>query len=96
MAAHSALAKMQKMPDSVLESLRNGKPIEDSRLEALRKLTQSIVQRRGWIEDRDLKSFLLAGYSKAQVLELLVGVAQKTISNYVNHLADTPVDQAFK
>jgi len=42
------------------------------------------------------KFFLSAGYSKEQVLELIVGVAHKIMSNYINHIAETPIDDEFK
>ncbi|SET43419.1 hypothetical protein SAMN04487962_109135 [Marinobacter segnicrescens] len=37
-----------------------------------------------------------AGYGQQQVLEVILGVAQKTMSNYVNHIAETPIDEPFK
>jgi len=55
-----------------------------------------MVEKRGWPAEDEVKAFLEAGYSKEQILELMVGIAQKTISNYVNHIAQTPVDEAAK
>ena len=96
MAAHSTVAGMVDMPEDVLEALRNGTGIEsDPKLEILRATTRKLVEKRGWLEDSDVRAFLDAGYSKGQLLEVLVGIAQKTISNYTNHLAETPVDEAF-
>jgi uncharacterized peroxidase-related enzyme len=94
-AAHSVIAQMQKVPEAVVQALRDGTPIADPRLEALRRLTVSIVQSRGWPAAAELEAFLAAGYSQAQVLEVVLGVGAKTLSNYVNHLADTPLDGAF-
>jgi alkylhydroperoxidase family enzyme len=42
------------------------------------------------------EKFFAAGYTKQQLLEIVLGLAQKVMSNYTNHLADTPVDNAFK
>jgi alkylhydroperoxidase family enzyme len=53
------------------------------------------VATNGWVTDEDLKQFVEAGYTKAQLLEVLVGVTQKTLSNYTNHIAHTPLDAAF-
>ena len=36
-----------------------------------------------------------AGYTRAQILEVIVGIAFKTLSNFTNHLADTPIDKQF-
>lgn len=96
MAAHSAIAGMQKVPQDVIGALRNGAPIGDGKLEALRKFTASVVATRGWPSESDVNAFLGAGYGKAQVLEVVLGVGIKTLSNYANHIADTPLDDAFQ
>ena len=94
---HTMVAKMFKVPDHVIDAIRNNTPIEsDPKLEALRKFTITMVEKRGWPEEDEVKAFLNAGYAKEQILELIVGIAQKTISNYVNHIAQTPVDEAVK
>lgn len=96
MAAHSTVAGMVDMPQDVLEALRSGSKIEsDAKLEDLHTVTSKIVERRGWLEDADVQAFFDAGYTKDQLLEVIVGVAQKTISNYTNHIAETPLDEAF-
>jgi alkylhydroperoxidase family enzyme len=53
------------------------------------------VTSRGWPSEADTAAFLQAGYGKQQVLEVVLGVGMKTLSNYTNHIADTPLDQAF-
>jgi alkylhydroperoxidase family enzyme len=50
---------------------------------------------RGWVEETDIERFIAAGFTRAQVLEVILGVAMKTISNYSNHIAETPLDEAF-
>lgn len=95
MSAHSTLAGMVNMPQDVLEALRTGEPISDSKLEALRRFTTRVVEGRGWLDDAEVKAFLNTGYSRENVLEVLVGVTQKTLSNYTNHIAETPLDDAF-
>ncbi len=59
------VAKMFKVPDDVINSIRNNTPIEsDPNLEALRKFTITMVEKRGWPEEDEVKDFLDAGYSK--------------------------------
>jgi hypothetical protein len=41
-------------------------------------------------------AFFEAGYETREYLEVVVGVTLKTLSNYVNHAADTPLDAAFQ
>ncbi len=94
-SAHSVIAAMQKLPDEVIEAVRNGQEISDSRLQALRVFTEQVVEKRGWVSSEDVVDFLNVGYSRAQVLEVIQGVSFKILSNYVNHIADTPLDKAF-
>ena len=94
-AAHSTAAEMQKVPSEVIDAIRNDEPIAIYKLEALRVFTAAVVDKRGWVSDQDLNAFFEAGYEKQQVLEVIVGIAMKTLSNYVNHISDTPVDSAF-
>ena len=94
-AAHSTVAEMQKIPADVVEAIRNDQPIGDSKLEALRTFTTAVVEKRGWVTENDTAAFLAAGYSKAQILEVILGISFKTLSNYANHIADTPLDDAF-
>jgi alkylhydroperoxidase family enzyme len=79
----------------VVQAIRNGRPIADKKLEALRRFTAAVVTSRGWPSDADTGAFLNAGYGRQQVLEVVLGVGIKTLSNYTNHIADTPLDQAF-
>lgn len=93
--AHTAIAKMQGVDDKIIEALRNNNPLDDSRLETLRSFTLSLVRHRGNAPQSDIEEFLSAGYQPRHVLDILVGVAQKVLSNYTNHLAQTPVDDMF-
>jgi len=67
-----------------------------SSLEALRILSRIVVEKRGFASPAEVEIFLSAGYSKEQLIEVIVGVAHKIISNYVNHIAETPIDKEFK
>jgi uncharacterized peroxidase-related enzyme len=93
--AHTAIAMMQGVDASIIDALRSGAPLDDARLEALRQFTLAVVRQRGQLQDAQVAAFLGAGYSRRHILDVLVGVAQKTLSNYVNHIADTPVDTPF-
>jgi len=96
MAAHTGIAGMQGVDADVIAAIRNDQPIADSRLEALRILTHKIVENRGWVAEKDLAPFFAAGFNNGQVLEVVLGVGLKTLSNYANHLLSTPVDEAFE
>ena len=91
-AAHTAGLKSAGLADDQIEALREGRPLVDNKLQALRALTTAIVTQRGRITEGELRQFLDAGFAQEQVLEVLVGIAMKTLSNYTNHIAETPVD----
>jgi uncharacterized peroxidase-related enzyme len=95
MAAHSTVAEMQSVPADVIDAIRNDQPIADSKLEALRTFTTAVVEKRGWVTGDDTEAFLVAGYTRAQILEVILGISFKTLSNYVNHISGTPIDDAF-
>jgi uncharacterized peroxidase-related enzyme len=95
MAAHSAVAERIGMPASVLAALRNGSDIPDSNLEALRSFVVEVIRTRGRVSDHRIDEFLRAGYTRQNVLEAVFAVAMKTLSNYTNHIAETPVDIEF-
>jgi alkylhydroperoxidase family enzyme len=59
-------------------------------------MTLSIVRNRGHVAEEELAAFYTAGYGEQQVLEIILGLSQKVISNYTNHIANTPVDGAFQ
>ena len=48
------------------------------------------------VEKAEISAFMAAGYTMEQVLEVILAVAHKTISNYANPIADTPLDDAFE
>jgi uncharacterized peroxidase-related enzyme len=95
-AAHSTLAAMQGLPADVVAAIRDDQPIADEKLQALRAFVRSVVEKRGWLESRDHEVFYAAGYEPRHVMDVLVGIAQKTMSNFTNHIAQTPLDDAFR
>lgn len=92
MAGHTGLAKMSGIPDDVVEALRNGRDLADPKLQALRVFTAKMVTSRGNVTPEEVDAFIGAGFTKAQVLEVILGISMKTMSNYANHVAKTPVD----
>jgi len=95
MAAHSTVAEMQKVPADIINAIRDDQPIADSKLEALRTFTAAVIDKSAWVTGTDTDAFLAAGYTKAQILEVILGIGFKTLSNFVSRIADTPLDDAF-
>ena len=94
--AHTGIAKAMGVDDAITEALRNETPLPNARLEALRDFTLSVVRDRGHVDDAKVQAFLDAGFTKRNILEVVLGYSQKVMSNYTNHLAQTPVDKPFQ
>ncbi len=95
-AAHSMMAsKMAGMPSDRLEAIRTGNQVQDKKINELVRFTKSVVSARGNLSKESVVQFQSAGYTNQHVLEVILGVAMKTLSNYTNHIAETPLDPAF-
>jgi AhpD family alkylhydroperoxidase len=94
-AAHSTMALRQGVEPGTVTTLRAGKPLDDTKLEAVHTFTHAVVTNRGWVDTDQVDAFLAAGYTHRHVLDVLLGVGMKTLSNYTNHIADTPLDPAW-
>ncbi|WP_299409957.1 carboxymuconolactone decarboxylase family protein [uncultured Roseobacter sp.] len=93
--AHTGIAKMMKVSDEITDALRNETPLPTGKLEALRTFTLQVVRTRGNVSKAQIDAFFAAGYGHRAVLDVVLGLAQKTMSNYINHMAETPVDEVF-
>ncbi|MEM7497961.1 MAG: carboxymuconolactone decarboxylase family protein [Pseudomonadota bacterium] len=94
--AHSTIAQMDKVDPGVVEALRTASPLSDPKLEALRTFSPKLLRERGRVTAADVEAFRAAGYGDAHVLDVVLILAQKVMSNYVNHIFDTPVDAPFQ
>jgi uncharacterized peroxidase-related enzyme len=96
MAGHTNLSRMAKVNEDAIAAVRDGRPIADAKLEALRHFAALVTRNRGVVSQADVESFKAAGYSNQAILDVLVLAATKLISNYTNHLAQTPLDGFMK
>ena len=97
MAAHSFIAdKMSKVPAAVTDAIRAGQPIADDKLQALSLFTKQLFISRGRPTKEEVTNFLYAGFDEKKILEIILALAVKTLSNYSNHLFNTEVDDMFK
>jgi uncharacterized peroxidase-related enzyme len=94
--AHSFIARnVTKVDGPIVDALRAGTTLPDARLDALAVFARTVVRERGWVPEAALERFLAAGYSRANVLDVILGVAMKTLSNYANHVIGTPLNTQF-
>lgn len=95
-AAHSMLAeKVSGVSSAVMSAIRHGSRIPDPKLGALSDFTRILLEKRGWVDRTEVGRFVSAGFEEHQVLEIVLAVAVKTLSNWSNHMFDTQVDDMF-
>ena len=94
--AHTAIANMSKVEESITASLRNGQPLADAKLNALREMTLNVIRNQGNVTEAQQQKFFNHGYTQKHLLEVFLGYSQKILSNYTNHVAKTPVDEPFQ
>lgn len=92
LSAHTAIGKMNGFNDEQILELRSGNASFDSKLDALAKLAKNITENRGRAEDTLVENFLNAGWSKENLIDTIVLVGEKTISNYIHNTTQVPID----
>jgi len=86
---------MTNVPTEITDAIRENREVPDKKLNALSELAAAMVVKRGELDASDVENFTDAGYSQTQILDVILAMSAKTISNYANHLFHTPVDDVF-
>jgi uncharacterized peroxidase-related enzyme len=95
-AAHSFVGDMMsKVPTEVTDAIRDGHPVPDAKLEALRAFAHQMTESRGNPSPEQAKVFLAAGYTNEHILGIILAISVKVISNYTNHIFHTELDPGF-
>ncbi|MDC7996617.1 carboxymuconolactone decarboxylase family protein [Gilvibacter sediminis] len=92
LAAHTAIGKMNGFNDDQILELRSGAASFDNKLNALANLAKDVTENRGAASESALEQFFAAGYNKENLVDTIVLVGDKTISNYLHKTTDVPVD----
>lgn len=95
-AVHSGAAEKHNVPADVIEAVRAGTPLKDKKLQSLRAFTAAVVQKRGVLAENDVKDFLAAGYTRANILEIVLAIGMVSLTAYTNQVASTPLDTQFE
>ena len=94
--AHNFIANAMKVDQAIVDALLERRALPSDPLQVLHQTTLALVRNRGRLNDAQIDAFFAAGYQRRHLLEIVLGISQKVISNYSNHLADTPLDEPFK
>ncbi|GEQ85055.1 alkyl hydroperoxide reductase AhpD [Patiriisocius marinistellae] len=92
LAAHTAIAGMNGFSRDEILSLRAGEAPFNAKFDALAKLAKNITENRGRTNETIVQEFLNAGFSKGNLVDTIVLVGEKTISNYIHNTTQVPVD----
>jgi uncharacterized peroxidase-related enzyme len=95
-AFHSTMALREGVDAGDVEAIRQRRRPSDPRLAALSALTQQLIERRGHLEDADVKAFIAAGFDDVQVFEVITGLAISTMANYAGNVARPPLEELFR
>ncbi len=92
LAAHTAIAKKIGFTDQQIHDIRQGMAPFNSKFDALAKLTASIVKNKGKAEMDIVEAFFEAGYTEANLVDLIIAIGDKSISNYLHNLTELEID----
>lgn len=95
-AFHTALGLQAGLGLQEIDAIRERRVPTDKRFAALSTLATTLIEKRGHLSDQELDSFIAAGFTKEQVLEVIAIVAASTITNYFATIASPPLDDAFQ
>lgn len=91
-SAHTVLGKMNGFTAEQVIELRKGGASFDSKLDALAKFTASTVENRGKASEKSKDDFFAAGYTEANLIDVVIIIGDKIISNFIHNLAGFPID----
>ena len=92
LAAHTALAKMLGLTEVQIAEIRRGGASFDAKLDALARFARAVAEHRGHVSAETTDAFLAAGWTQADLVDAIIIVGDKTISNYLHGVTKVPVD----
>jgi len=92
LAAHTALGKMNGFDDDQILQIRTGEALFDEKLNALSSFVLSTLENRGKATELAKENLLAAGYSEANLVDIVIVIGDKIISNYIHNLTGFEVD----
>jgi uncharacterized peroxidase-related enzyme len=92
LSAHTALGKMNGFSDEQILEIRSGKAHFDAKYDALARFVRNVTLQRGKPSENSLEQLLSAGYTQAQVVDIVIIIGDKIISNFLHGITRIPVD----
>ena len=91
LSAHYDTGKRLGLTDHEMQLARNATAV-DPKADTMLRFTQAVVLQRGEISDDDFHALRKAGFTDAQIVEIVANIALNIFSNYFNSVARTEVD----
>lgn len=93
--AHSAILQGAGVSAADIEAIRSGALPEDAALAAVVRAARMLLDKKGWLEEADVRALADLGVTKAHLYEVIAFIGLKTLSNYVNHISHLELDPQF-
>ena len=91
-SAHTVFGKMNGFTEEQVLEIRQGIAPFDSKLDALAKFTKSVAENRGRATEESKEAFFAAGYTEANLVDVVIVIGDKIISNYIHNLTNFEID----
>lgn len=92
LAAHTVIGRMNGFTDDQILEIRSGHASFDAKLDALARLVRNIAINRGHADEALVEAFFAAGWTKATLVDTIVTIGDKTVTNYLHATTRVPVD----
>lgn len=92
LAAHSVVGKMNGFTDEQILEIRGGRASFDTKLDALARLVRGIATTRGHADPALVDAFFEAGWTKENLIDTIVVIGDKTVTNYLHSVTKVPID----
>jgi uncharacterized peroxidase-related enzyme len=92
MSAHTYLgSNLAKLDEAELAANRRGRS-NDAKADVAVAFARKVAEMRGKVSDVDVSAVKLAGYTDAQVVEIVLVVAENFLTNLINNVGETDID----
>jgi uncharacterized peroxidase-related enzyme len=91
-SAHSVLGKYSGLTEEQILEIRKGSATFDTKLDALVQFTAAVVENKGMVSRDAKEAFFTAGYTEVNMIDVVIIIGDKIISNYIHNLTNIEID----
>jgi uncharacterized peroxidase-related enzyme len=92
LAAHTAVGKMAGFTEAQIVEIRGGRATFDPKLDALARFVREVTLTRGHAAPGVTEAFLEGGWTQGNLVDVIMAIGDKIISNYLHGVTGVPVD----